>query len=249
MNDSARDRTRTQVVTVAAELLARGGRDAVTTRAVTAASGVQAPTLYRLFGDKAGLLDAVAEHGFATYLAEKRPPDPAVDPVELLRAGWDSHVDFGLTHPALYSLMYADPRPGAPTPAAEAAFRVLRAHVRHIAEAGRLRVGEEHAVQLVHASGSGTVLALLAMPEDRRDPTLSTVAREICLAAITTDHPVVQTPGPVGAAVALRAALPDVTALTAAERHLLAEWLDRIARGESVSRGSTGPVGDARDTL
>ncbi|MBC8093156.1 MAG: hypothetical protein H7Y15_14710, partial [Pseudonocardia sp.] len=44
-------------------------------------------------------------------------------------------------------------------------------------------------------------------------------------------------------------ALPDVTALTAAERHLLAEWLDRIARGESVSRGSTGPVGDARDTL
>lgn len=229
MTDDGRHRTRTQIVAVTAELLAHGGRDAVTTRAVTAAAGVQAPTLYRLFGDKAGLLDAVAEHGFAAYLADKAPPDPAADPVEQLRVGWDRHVDFGLTHPALYSLMYADPRPGFTTPAAEAAFRILRTHVRHIAEAGRLRLGEEHAVQLVHASGSGTVLALLAMSEDRRDRTLSTVAREVCIAAITTDTPAVRTPGPVGAAVALRAVLPDATALTEAERGLLDDWLDRIA--------------------
>ncbi len=229
MTDDARDRTRTQIVAVAAELLAHGGRHAVTTRAVTAAAGVQAPTLYRLFGDKSGLLDAVAEHGFTAYLADKLPPDPAADPVELLRCGWDLHVDFGLANPALYTLMYGDPRPGVATPAAESAFRILRGHVRHIAEAGRLRVGEDHAVQLVHASGSGTVMALLAMSEDRRDRTLSSVAREICIAAITTDDPTVETPGPVGAAVALRAVLPDATALSAAERSLLVEWLDRIA--------------------
>lgn len=220
--------SRERIVAVAADLLARGGREAVTTRAVTAAAGVQAPTLYRLFGDKAGLLDAVAEHGFAAYLAGKIPPDPRADPVDTLRAGWDLHVGFGLANPAVYALMYGEPRPGVAPPAAEASFRVLREHVRHIAEAGRLRIGEEQAVQLVHASGSGTVFALLALEPDRRDPALSTMAREACIAAVTTDEPTLDVPGPVGAAVALRAVLPEVTVLSAAERGVLTEWLDRI---------------------
>ena len=51
------------------------------------------------------------------------------------------------------------------------------------------------------------------------------------LAAITTDTPAVPAPGPVGAAVALRAALGDVTVLTTGERALMREWLDRIAAG------------------
>lgn len=236
---ATRDRTRERIVAVAAQLLDRGGRDAVTTRAVTAAAGVQAPTIYRLFGDKAGLLDAVAERGFAAYLAGKVPPAAGADPVVALRAGWDLHVGFGLANPALYALMYGEPRPGAPSPAAAAAFRVLRAHVRAIAAAGRLRLPEEQAVQLVHASGSGTVLALLALPPERRDPALSVLAREACLAAVTTDDTPLPAPGPVGAAVALRAVLPDVTALTAAERGVLAEWLDRIA----ADRTPAGPAG------
>ena len=43
------------------ELLARGGREAVTTRAVGNAAGVQSPTIYRQFGDMRGLLDEVAD--------------------------------------------------------------------------------------------------------------------------------------------------------------------------------------------
>ena len=56
---------RQRICDAAAEAAGRGRRDAVSTRAVSAAAGVQAPTLYRLFGDKDGLLDAVADHGFA----------------------------------------------------------------------------------------------------------------------------------------------------------------------------------------
>ena len=48
----------------AAELLRTGGVDAVSTRAVAAAAGVQPPTIYRQFGDKEGLLDArIADYG------------------------------------------------------------------------------------------------------------------------------------------------------------------------------------------
>src|ERR1700761_8829367 len=91
----SRDRTRAQLVEVAATLLATQGPDAVTTRSVALAAGVQAPTIYRLFGDKGGLLDAVVEHGFASYLARKPAVDSEADPVAGLRAGWELHVGFG----------------------------------------------------------------------------------------------------------------------------------------------------------
>src|SRR3954454_5165205 len=125
-DENSRARMRAQIVEVAAGLLATGGRDAVSTRAVAAAAGTQAPTIYRLFRDKDGLLAAVLEYGFATYLAGKPPLDPAADPITDLRAGWDVHVGFGLVNPALFLLMYADTQPGRRPAAAEAGLAILR---------------------------------------------------------------------------------------------------------------------------
>jgi len=217
---------RERIVEAAAALLAEGGPDAVSTRAVSTAAGVQPPTIYRLFGDKQGLLDAVVVHGFTTYLADKKTVATS-DPVEELRAGWDQHLALGLANPALYTLMYS--RAGTASPAARAAFEILATRVRRIAEAGRLRVPEERAVALVHAAGHGTTLTLIATPPERRDPELSVTAREAVLAAITTEVPATEAPGPVTAAVTLRAVLPETGALTEPERALMREWLDRIA--------------------
>ena len=83
----ATESTRDRIIRSAATLLADGGRDAVTTRSVSAAADVQSPAIYRHFGDMSGLLDAVAEHGFARYLAEKGALPPSGDPVEDLRRG------------------------------------------------------------------------------------------------------------------------------------------------------------------
>jgi AcrR family transcriptional regulator len=228
MNASS-DTTRDRIVAAAAELLTEGGREAVSTRAVSAAAGVQVPTIYRLFGDKQGLLDAVATHGFTTYQNSKADLEPQADPVDDLRAGWDLHVGFGLANPAMYSLIYGEPRPGTSPPAVASAAEVLTGKIHRIAEAGRLRVGEERAAHLVHAAGCGTTLTLIAMPENRRDPGLSEMAREAVIAAIATDAPALATPGPVSAAVHLRAALPQTSVLTVHERGLMQEWLDRIA--------------------
>src|SRR5258708_2337432 len=212
-----------RIAAAAAALLTEGGREAVSTRAVSAAAGVQAPTIYRLFGDKQGLLDAVATHGFTTYLRDKANQQPTADPVEDLRTGWDLHVSFGLANPALYSLMYGEPRPGAYPPAALAAADVLAQLIHRIAESGPLRVGEDGAAHPPHAAGRGTPLALIALPVDRRDRALSDMAREAVLVAITTDAPTSATPGPVSAAIALRAVLPHTAALTTREQALLHE--------------------------
>ncbi|WP_225826636.1 TetR/AcrR family transcriptional regulator [Streptomyces naphthomycinicus] len=229
---AAPESNRERIIAAAIRLLAEGGREAVSTRAVSAAAGVQAPVIYRLFGDKQGLLDAVAAHGFATHLGTKAGLEPTGDPVEDLRTGWDLNTEFGLANPALYTLMYAEPRPGTMPPAASAALEILGDHVRRIAEAGRLRIDEARATQLIHAVGGGTTLALIATPEDRRDLTVSRLAREAVITAITTDAPAPTPPGPAGAALALRALLPGTGVLTPGEHGLLTELLDRIARAE-----------------
>jgi AcrR family transcriptional regulator len=221
--------TRDRILEAAAALLVAEGRDGLSTRAVSAAAGVQPPALYRLFGDKDGLLDAVAAYGFDEYLTSKRELGSTGDAVEDLRRGWDLHVEFGLSRPEFYVLMYGDARPGRTSPAAREAEAMLRSIIERVAEAGRLRVSVERAARLVHATGMGVVLNLIATPEKERDAELSTTARETVLSRILTGPE-----EPAGSnlperAIALRAGLDGAAVLSEAERVLLAEWLDRIA--------------------
>lgn len=219
--------TRDRLVHAAAELLLDGGRDALSTRAVSAAAGVQAPTLYRTFGDKEGLLDAVAAHGFQSYLAGKHALGETDDPVGDLRRGWDLHVEFGLSQPAFYMLMYGEPHVREARKEADA---ILRRIVERIAEAGRLRVPVERAARLVHATGMGVILSLIASPPEQRDLDLITAAREHVIQTITTDSADSASDIP-SRAIALKAALAKEPgdALTQAEHALLAEWLDRLS--------------------
>ena len=145
---------------------ARAAPQAVTTRAVAQAAGVPAPTIFRVFGDKDGLMDAVAEHVMATYVSAKaeraveRGRRPGRRPP---RRHGRSHVDFGLANPDLFVLLSTPGRLSL-SPATTAGADVLRARVRRVAEAGLLAVPEDRAVSLIHAAGTGAVLALLQRP-------------------------------------------------------------------------------------
>lgn len=224
---TGRGQTRLRVIEAAIDLLSRGGRDAVTTRAVADAAGLQPPAIYRLFADKDGLLDAVAEHGFAAFLAAKHTGAGPQDPIEELTAGWDLAVEFGLTNPALYTLMYGEPT-RTTSPAFKVGMEILMGRIRRLAAAGLLRVDEDLAAMIIHATARGAVLTWLSLPEDRRDPALLTALRDSMVAAVTYEKPAVPEAGPAGAARALRAALPERSSLSDAERRLLREWLDRL---------------------
>lgn len=220
---------RERIIAAGARILAAGGTNALTTRAVASAAKVQAPTIYRLFGDKEGLLVAVAEDGIAKYIARKRGHAAKTDPLEDLRFGWDLNVEFGLENPAIFSILSSQTRPEL-SRAASGGLDVLQRRIKNLAAAGLLRVTEERAVNLVRAGGSGTVLALLSMPEGERDPGLSVAAREAVIAAITSTRPSVRPSGFAGAAIALRASLTEAAPLSAGERHLLTELLERLAK-------------------
>jgi AcrR family transcriptional regulator len=236
--DDAREETRTRIVEAAAGLMREHGAAAVTTRAVAGAAGVQAPTIYRVFGDKDGLLEAMAEHVMSTWVSDKaarvsRASSDGVDPVADLRDGWAQQIDFSLAHPDLHRLLSEPARAGS-SPAVAAGLEVLRARVRRVAEAGRLRVSEERAVGLVLAAGAGAVQALLALPADERDLTLADDLLDAVLGQVLTDAPTRQASGggAVTAAVTLAAHVDRLDVLSDGERRLLIEWLGRITHAE-----------------
>lgn len=217
----------TRILEAASRLIAHGGVAALTTRAVAAAAAVQAPTLYRLFGDKRGLLDAVAEQGLADFVATKVAADPDPDPVEDLRRAWAEYVAFGLENPAVFAIMNDIGRPGPPSPATLAGIAVLRERVARIARAGRLRIPEERAVRLIHAAGTGMIATLLAVPKDDRDPELAGLALDALLGVLV--GAVASDTGTPALAVGLRAHLETATVLSPGEHLLLRELLDRLA--------------------
>ncbi|WP_199440238.1 TetR/AcrR family transcriptional regulator [Umezawaea beigongshangensis] len=234
--DDEKSRVRRQIIDVATDILERDGVHAVSTRSVAAAAGVRAASLYQLFGDKDGLLTALAVHAFEVYLAEKNTLIRSDDPVEDLRRGWDVHVDFGLRHPAFYLLMFGTDSPARRPPAFDEAHRLLLTFLDHVAAAGRLRVPPAAAAHLFQAAATGITLSLISTPAADRDPQLSTRMRESLVDSLitTTATRPADTPGLASWALALDATLGtaevDALPLRTTEVALLRDWLARLAR-------------------
>ena len=241
---SSRSDTRSRIVDVAARLLREQGQSAVTTRGVAEAAGVQAPAIYRVFGDKDGLMEAVAEHVMSTYVQAKAAVVDAasaenIDPLADLRAGWDTQIDFGLANPAVFRLL-SDPERVAVSPAARSGRHVLESRVHRLAATGRLRVSERRAVDLIQAAGIGTIQSLLSTPADQRDAALAESMFDAVLRQILDDSPEVADAHenrPMAAAVAFRAVATQLDMLTDAEQQLMGEWLDRVIEDYSCHRG------------
>lgn len=237
---TTRSQLRERIIAAATRLLQQEGPAAVTTRAVAGDAGVQAPTIYRLFGDKDGLLDAVAQQVFATYVAGKALRGQTDDPVADLRDGWNTHLGFGLANPALFALLTTGHH-GASSPTAAAGIEILRSRVERVAAAGRLRVPVRRAVDMIQAAGTGTVLALLAVSPQDRDPGLGDAVYNALVRSIISDDDVEPDDDAANsAAITLHSNVSVLATLTHAEQTLMAEWLQRIIRSEPtlVSDGS-----------
>jgi AcrR family transcriptional regulator len=228
---------REKILDAATKLLAEAPVADVSTRAVCEAAGVGAPMLYRLFGDKAGLLAAVVDRGFEEYLASKRAARPSDDPVDDLRSGWDNHMRFALEHPNHYRLMYS-PELTVPPAAAQEAHALLREILERCAAAGRLTVPPALATQMIMSANVGAALSLLTRPEQYPDPRFSERLRDSVLGSLTrpaqTDEAREQDDGAVPTAAAtlsarLRAA--QSPRFTPAESALLEQWLDKLSAG------------------
>jgi AcrR family transcriptional regulator len=224
---------RERILAAAAELLADGAGEAVSTRAICARADVGPPTLYHHFGDKDGLFEAVVAQRFAEFLTAARAVPSTGDPVEDLRRGWDFHLDFGRRNPAFYVLMYAQPRAGRVPRAAFDARADLVALLQDVAGAGRLRGEVELAADTIEAALVGATLHAINNPAT---PRTGDAVRDAVLAAVLTgteaagtEAAYAETPTLARVATQFGALIARAdNPLTNGERTLLAEWVARL---------------------
>jgi hypothetical protein len=150
-----------------------------------------------------------------------------VDPLEDLRAGWETQIAFGVANPSVFRLL-SDPDRVMHSAAARSGRHVLESRVHRLAMTGRLRVSEQRCVELIQAAGVGTIQTLLSTPVQNRDPGLADTMYEAVLGQILTNSPERSDDGPVAAAVTFHAIVPRLRMLSDGERQLMAEWLDRV---------------------
>ncbi|MFD8826789.1 TetR/AcrR family transcriptional regulator [Streptomyces sp. NPDC059605] len=178
---------RERILEATAELLATKAAPAISTRAICDRAGVGMPEIYRQFGDKQGLLTAVADVGFERFLANKRRNPLTDDPVADLRAAWDSHVAFALRNPHLYRLMFtpaAEPGPRA----IEDAQALLLAAVERCRDAGRLRTTPELAGRSILSANVGVCLMALSFPGAFGGLDISQSVRDAVIGKVTGDE-------------------------------------------------------------
>ncbi|WP_327305522.1 TetR/AcrR family transcriptional regulator [Streptomyces sp. NBC_01298] len=198
---TARDR----ILEATAELLASKEAPAISTRAICDRAKVGMPEIYRQFGDKEGLLTAVADLGFERFLANKRRNPQTGDPVADLRTAWDSHVAFALGNPHLYRLMFTPAGAAKPQAIAEAQALLLTA-VERCRAAGRLRTAPALAARSILSANVGVCLMALSFPELYGDLDISQSVRDAVIGKVTGDE---REDTRIGAATVLAQALVD----------------------------------------
>jgi len=97
-----------EIVAAAARLLAEtGDEEAVSIRAVAAAVGVTAPSIYLHFADKTALMYAVCEERFvALDQFMEKAAAAASDPLDELQRRGRAYVRFGLDNPEHYRILF-----------------------------------------------------------------------------------------------------------------------------------------------
>ncbi|NMR29400.1 TetR/AcrR family transcriptional regulator [Crystallibacter degradans] len=232
---------KTRLLRAAAELLANSQCSAVSTRQITKLAGVTAPTLYHHFGTKEGLFDAVVAGGFEEYVARERKFAPTGDSLEDIKRMWDNHVQFGLSQPHLYLVMFGNIRPESRPALVADAEALMEEMLNKAAIAGKLNVPPREAARSTLAANVGVTLMLISEPAEERNLELSTMTRDSMISAISADQANAAAAEDSGkssvvvAAIALNAALQASHSdqLSGSELRLFLEWLHRISSSSS----------------
>jgi AcrR family transcriptional regulator len=129
--------------------------EAVSIRMVAEAVGVTPPSIYRHFPDKDTLIYEVCNRHFVALDAQIAAAiDGIDDPVDDLAARGRAYMDFGMANPEPYRIMFMTRPEVAPVERQQmwlkdsATFLGVVESVQRCIDAGRLRAGQDDAVQV-----------------------------------------------------------------------------------------------------
>jgi AcrR family transcriptional regulator len=169
---------RSKILDAARELFVAEGYDAVTMRKVAEKIEYSPTTIYLHFEDKTALIQELAAADFLALATQFQKIAKVVDPVERLVKTGRAYMEFGLSHPNHYALMFTRARPADPggTIAAHRGdpqkdgYAFLRGVVAECIKTGRLRKDlkdVELVAQLLWAGMHGVVSLYIARAGDK----------------------------------------------------------------------------------
>jgi AcrR family transcriptional regulator len=141
-----REEIRTRILDAARELFASEGVESVTMRRIADRIEYSPTAIYFHFRDKESLLAELCDYDFRNFAHGFTVIAQIPDPVERLRTAGRAYVEFGLTYPSHYRLMFMTPKPvnektdksGKGNPE-EDAYAFLKGVVHDLQTQGRLR--------------------------------------------------------------------------------------------------------------
>ncbi len=110
---TAKKSTSEKMAVAARRLLDREGVEAVTMRRVAGEVGVTAMSVYRHYPNRAGLLNALADEGFADLAGRLHGAKLSGGTEKRLEKLMNIFLDHALENPRLFELMFLEPREGA----------------------------------------------------------------------------------------------------------------------------------------
>jgi AcrR family transcriptional regulator len=105
--------TSKKIATIARRVLAQEGSDAVTMRRIASEVGITAMAVYRHYPNRAGLLNVLADEGFAELAEQLQRARLSGSTEKKLEKLMNIFLDYSLENPRLFELMFLEPREGA----------------------------------------------------------------------------------------------------------------------------------------
>jgi AcrR family transcriptional regulator len=170
---------RRAILHAAGELFLKHGYEDFSLRQVAEYLGYSPTTIYLYFENKDALLFELMDDAYQTFRdAEARAFSSTEDPLQRLIAIGRAYVDFGLTHPTAYKLMFfqrVDYLMGCFAGETEPRIDAIKASqyaVQLAMEAGAIRPGDPAVIfGVVWSAVHGLVMMALTMPEFDRATT------------------------------------------------------------------------------
>lgn len=165
---------RQEILDAARDLFVREGFENVSMRKIAEKIEYSPTTIYLYFQDKADLLDCICEETFARLVRKQTILDHSVsDPLERLRRGLRSYIEFGLKHPNHYKVAFMmsepfdDPEHCVRSRAmGQKAFDHLRRDLTICSEQHLIEVSDiEATAQVLWATIHGLTSLLIAHPK------------------------------------------------------------------------------------
>ncbi len=167
---------RAALLEAALDIITDSGPQQLTIREVARRAGVSHTAPYRHFADKDQLIVAVVEQGFSLLqdTMEKQKASVPPDPINQFAASGMAYVDFALTHPAYYRVMYSGDLLTSSESLQHTSTETFAAMIKDIETCQELNIVKKGDAALQALGILSTIHGFVCMVNDNRVSTLIT---------------------------------------------------------------------------